>query len=735
MVTEQRRETAVAVVVVDDEESIREGCRQTLDAQGYRTSVAEDGLKGLRMVEQVKPGVVLVDLKMPGMDGLEVLKRIRQIDPHVAMIVITGYATVESAVTAMKIGACDYLNKPFKTEKLLSVVAEGVERNRLGKRVASLESERKQALNNFAADVTVVERPKAFEVATKVLTARGLASFVERMIADRSVIGVRTKEPTEDHFVFASLEGASQLRLDYDVTILPPKKYLLPPCEVLVEFELGGDPKARPRVEAGAPTVLIGVHPYDMIAINQLDVLMSQTNPDPNYLARRGMLTIIGVDPVRASKKAFWGGMGCDVVENGFDLWLTDIGGAYVVEVDSEKGAALLDKYTEAQDATEEQLQARSKARAKAKEFGSTRQLDFRPAELPGLLRRFFDHGVWAKQALHAENLQSHVLHVGYLALPDLAGVGSVIPLASSHPEEVKTVIRLHRMANEMSDLVCGRTTHPQRLVPGGFTRIPSETDLLTLKDRLGKAVPDLQAVAELVKALVGNFPAFQRETEYIALVGQEEYPFYDGQVGSTDGGGWPASAYRQITNEYVVPHSTAKHAKHKRDSYMVGALARFNLNTELLLPIAKQVADLFGLKAINYNPFMNNVAQLVECFQSAEDSIRLIDEILQDGLKAEKFKVEPKAGKGVSAVEVPRGILFHDYEYDEQGRCVNANMVIPTNQNHANIQLDMEALLPAVTGNGNGREQIEHILEMLVRAYDPCVSCSTHLLKVRFEQ
>jgi len=335
------------------------------------------------------------------------------------------------------------------------------------------------------------------------------------------------------------------------------------------------------------------------------------------------------------------------------------------------------------------------------------------------------------KLAKHAENLQSHVLHVGYLVLPDLMGVGSVIPLASSHPEEVKTVVRVHRLTNEMSDLICGRTTHPQRIVPGGFTRLPTRQELETLKDRLEKSVPELQAVASLVKTLAGNLPAFERETEYVGLVHPSEYALYDGEIGSTDGGTWPVSEYRNITNEYVVPHSTAKHARHNRESYMVGALARFNLNEERLSPLARETAAAFGLKAVNYNPFMNSVAQLVECVHSVEDSIRLIDEILADGLMEEKISVKPKAGRGASAVDVPRGILFHEYEYDSDGRCVHANCVIPTNQNHGNIQQDMEALLPTVLGKSE--KEIELALEMLVRAYDPCISCSTHLLKVKF--
>ncbi|GAF82281.1 unnamed protein product, partial [marine sediment metagenome] len=90
-----------------------------------------------------------------------------------------------------------------------------------------------------------------------------------------------------------------------------------------------------------------------------------------------------------------------------------------------------------------------------------------------------------------------------------------------------------------------------------------------------------------------------------------------------------------------------------------------------------------------------------------------------------------PRAGHGVGVVEAPRGILIHDYTYDEAGAIVSANCIIPTGQNHANIQADMEALLPEIVGKS--RDDIRLRLEMLVRAYDPCVSCSTHMLDVTY--
>jgi coenzyme F420-reducing hydrogenase alpha subunit len=329
------------------------------------------------------------------------------------------------------------------------------------------------------------------------------------------------------------------------------------------------------------------------------------------------------------------------------------------------------------------------------------------------------------KLLLHAESLQSHLLHLGYLVLPDIFKVPSVIQLVAPHGEQVLLVVRLHRLANEMSDLLGGRTTHPQRPVVGGFAKWPTMNEMESLYKRLESSRGDVTALVDFVASLIGKFPNFSRETEYIGLTHPSEYAFYDGAVGSTDGGEWPANQYKGIVNEYLVPHSTAKFARHKRDAYMVGALARLNLNYDKLAPQAKKVSEKIGLKPINYNPFMNNVAQLIEVIHCFEDSFQLAKNLLENGIKDERPLVQVKAGRGTSAVEVPRGILFHEYEYNKNGEVVWANCVIPTNQNHGNIQKDMEALVDQI--KERPQEEIELMAEMLVRAYDPCVSCSTH--------
>jgi coenzyme F420-reducing hydrogenase alpha subunit len=334
----------------------------------------------------------------------------------------------------------------------------------------------------------------------------------------------------------------------------------------------------------------------------------------------------------------------------------------------------------------------------------------------------------------YSEQLQSHVLHVGYLVAPDLFGAPSVVPLVAKAPDAVKTIIRTHRLANEWSDLIAGRTTHPITLKVGGLTKIPTERQFRELQEKLKNSVADLKVIVDVVLSVAGNLPAFERDTEYVSLVQKKPptYTFYHGDVASQDAkSAVPVSKWESVANEYVVPQSTAKYAKWHRDAYAVGALARFNNNAELLSPLAQGLVKAFGLKKGCCNPFMNSVVQLIETAHVVETSIQMIDTLLTKGLKNETVKVKPKAGRGSGCVEAPRGILFHTYEFDKKGDCTAANVCIPTNQNHANIQKDFEKFVPMFMHEG--QDALRQKMEMLVRSYDPCVSCSTHYLDVKF--
>ncbi len=348
------------------------------------------------------------------------------------------------------------------------------------------------------------------------------------------------------------------------------------------------------------------------------------------------------------------------------------------------------------------------------------RALGIEPSEQTKLLRRLNFLG---------EILDSHVLHAYMLVAPDFLNVGSVIPLAKTAPEVVLRALRLKKLAGDICKVVSGRHTHPIAMTVGGFTHFPTTAELYELREEFVSLWPDVEETVALFQTL--PIPQFERETEYIALRNEGVYGFIDGNIKSSDGGLWPLEQYRSVTNEQILPHSSAKHCFNQRDSYMVGALARFNVNHDLLHTRAKSAASALGLVPGCTNPYMNTVAQVVEIAHCFVEGANLIDALLQQELAWEE-PVPPArlSGEGVGACEVPRGVLFHHYVI-VNGKITGANCIIPTNQNVANVEADMRELVPAIMDKPQA--EVARQLEMLVRAYDPCISCSTHMLNVEF--
>ncbi|NGZ06177.1 MAG: Ni/Fe hydrogenase subunit alpha [Magnetococcales bacterium] len=335
------------------------------------------------------------------------------------------------------------------------------------------------------------------------------------------------------------------------------------------------------------------------------------------------------------------------------------------------------------------------------------------------------------KMLNESQFLQSHVLHVYFLAVPDFVGVPSVLPLVKTHPEVVKRALRLKKLANDYTEMMGGRTLHPMSNTLKGWRRLPDLTRIEQIRDRLAAAVPDLLETVAIVQTL--KIPAYERETEFVSLKHPGEYALYDGEVfSSVTQSGVPVHAYREVTNEFTVAHSTTKWSRWHRDSYAVGALARVNNNFDQLHPEARTVAETLGLRVPCYNPYMNNVAQVVEVIHCAYNSLAMMEQVLNHGLQEEDIRHVPCSGRGSGAVEVPRGILFHEYAFDESGRCCDANAIIPTSQNVNNIEQDMKAFVPLMLPVMSQEELTLH-MEMLLRAYDPCISCSVHMLKVDF--
>jgi len=327
--------------------------------------------------------------------------------------------------------------------------------------------------------------------------------------------------------------------------------------------------------------------------------------------------------------------------------------------------------------------------------------------------------------AKHGETLQSHLLHLFFLAMPDFLSLPSALPLLETKPEAVEIAARLKGLANRLCTTVAGRTTHPVSFRVGGVTMMPQSDELIALRGELEHSLDDLAATVDLVKSF--DLPEFARETEFVSLKAEGGYPFVGNRVISSDGMECDAANYLEVANEYVDINNTSKWTRLSRGSYVVGALARFNNNHEFLHPEARRVAREMHLEPICHNPFMCHVAQLVECIHCTHEAMHLIDDLTASPPGELTTPTEPKAGQGIGAVEAPRGILFHDYTYDDDGRVVRANCVVPTTQNNANIHFDLQSLVKRLAEQGAREKEIERKCSMLVRSYDPCLSCSVH--------
>jgi two-component system, OmpR family, phosphate regulon sensor histidine kinase PhoR len=138
------------IIVVDDEKTIRDGCSIILKEANYEVALAEDGQAGLEMVQTGKYDIALVDLKMPRLSGIQFIEAIQQKNIEIVPIVITGYASISSAVEAMKMGAYDYLSKPFTPDELLYIIQRAEETVRLRKIRTNLLEERARSLKDIA---------------------------------------------------------------------------------------------------------------------------------------------------------------------------------------------------------------------------------------------------------------------------------------------------------------------------------------------------------------------------------------------------------------------------------------------------------------------------------------------------------------------------------------------------------------------------------------------------------
>ncbi|MBM3235212.1 response regulator [Candidatus Poribacteria bacterium] len=142
---------AIRALVIDDEQIILDSVKKILVEENYTVDVTSNSRQGLDWALQKQYDIVLTDIRMPGIGGMRVLRDLKRAKPSLAVVIITGHATVRSAVQAMKLGATDYLEKPFTPEELLEAVASAVD-------IVNIQPPEEQSLTHKAEIIKVLER-------------------------------------------------------------------------------------------------------------------------------------------------------------------------------------------------------------------------------------------------------------------------------------------------------------------------------------------------------------------------------------------------------------------------------------------------------------------------------------------------------------------------------------------------------------------------------------------------
>lgn len=145
------------VLVIDDEMGPRESLRMLLKPS-YQVHTADSVEIGLKLLTEKRPDAIVMDIRMPGMTGIEGLRRIRQIDPHLSVIMLTGFGALETAKEALRLGANDYISKPFDAREMREVISRNVERTRLHRTSESAASEIKELNNRLLQELAQKER-------------------------------------------------------------------------------------------------------------------------------------------------------------------------------------------------------------------------------------------------------------------------------------------------------------------------------------------------------------------------------------------------------------------------------------------------------------------------------------------------------------------------------------------------------------------------------------------------
>ena len=336
-------------------------------------------------------------------------------------------------------------------------------------------------------------------------------------------------------------------------------------------------------------------------------------------------------------------------------------------------------------------------------------------------MRRVFYCGEW---------IQSHSLHIHLLAAPDFFGCNSAIELAKIAPDEVRRGLRIQALGNELMDLFGARSVHPVGIRVGGFHGAPPLSRIQAIRDKLAAALPEAEALIRWAAGIA--VPQDDQAFVSVAMQHPTDYAIEAGAIAVSDGLRIEADAYDAHFSERQEMHSTALYSSYRGKPYLVGPLARLNLNHDRLPEPVKALLNETGLALPSRNLFNSLTARAVEILLALHEALRLLDAYrVPDSPWA---PVTPRAGVASGCTEAPRGLLWHRYEMDDEGRVVNARIVPPTSQNQGRIEEDLRLSLLNF-GLDQADDALRLHCEKVIRNYDPCISCATHFLRLNVER
>lgn len=326
----------------------------------------------------------------------------------------------------------------------------------------------------------------------------------------------------------------------------------------------------------------------------------------------------------------------------------------------------------------------------------------------------------------NAGHLRDHAMHLYFFCLPDVFDKDSVFDFKGNEKNLLHDGLHIKEAGNYLSIIVGGRAVHPPNSVIGGFIKFPTQEEV---KEAINKLNDSRKRVLKIIDIFYKDKTDFSRKTNYVGLI-NKDYNFLEGQIKTAKGTVIPESKFGDYLEKVVLPYSTASGFKWESKDYMVGALARLNLNKDNLHKKTKKDCEKYLKIFPNNNIFNNNTAQAIECLHIIDSSI----ELLKREFKEEKpLKPQIKESTGVGVVEAPRGTLYYKISINKLGKIIALDLCIPTQQNIIHLEKDISSYVEQLLKKNKDKSFITREIEKMIRAYDPCMSCATHFLRVNW--